>query len=113
MASSTVGDFPLPVDGKNLDIGGSQDLGQMIDALRSAVDGVFHPSTEPGDSGLSSPSIRVGGVSYIAILPTVGTPTVSATKGSIAINVSGSTVNNRVYVNTDGSTGWTSVTTAA
>lgn len=38
--------------------------------------------------------------------------TVTAAKGSLYIQTDGSTTNNRLYVNTNGSTGWTNVTTA-
>lgn len=42
-----------------------------------------------------------------------GAPTVSAAKGSLYLRSDGSTTNNRMYVNTDGATAWTAVTTAA
>ena len=42
-----------------------------------------------------------------------GDPTVSAAKGSIYLRSDGTTTSNRMYVNTDGSTAWTAVTTAA
>jgi predicted NAD-dependent protein-ADP-ribosyltransferase YbiA (DUF1768 family) len=42
-----------------------------------------------------------------------GAPTLSAAKGSLYLRSDGSTVNDRMYVNTDGSTTWTSVVTSA
>lgn len=42
-----------------------------------------------------------------------GAPTLSAAKGSLYLRSDGTTTNNRMYVNTDGATTWTSVTTAA
>lgn len=42
-----------------------------------------------------------------------GAPTVSAVKGSLYLRSDGTTTNNRMYVNTDGGTTWTAVTTAA
>lgn len=43
-----------------------------------------------------------------------GAPTgISAPQGSIYINKTGSSTSTRMYVNTDGSTTWTSFTTAA
>jgi hypothetical protein len=42
-----------------------------------------------------------------------GAPTLSAAKGSLYLRSDGSTTNNRMYVNTDGATTWTAVTTAA
>lgn len=41
-----------------------------------------------------------------------GAPTFTANKGSLYINLTGSSTSTRAYVNTDGSTGWTSITTA-
>lgn len=41
-----------------------------------------------------------------------GDPTVSAAQGSIYLRTDGSSTSTRMYVNTNGSTGWTAVTTA-
>jgi hypothetical protein len=41
-----------------------------------------------------------------------GAPTLSAAQGSLYLRSDGSTTNNRMYVNTNGTTGWTAVTTA-
>lgn len=42
-----------------------------------------------------------------------GAPTLSAAKGSLYLRSDGSATNNRAYINTDGSTRWTALTTAA
>jgi hypothetical protein len=42
-----------------------------------------------------------------------GTPTLSAAKGSLYLRSDGSATNNRAYINTDGATAWTALTTAA
>jgi len=42
-----------------------------------------------------------------------GAPTLSAAKGSLYLRSDGSATNNRAYINTDGSTTWTALTTAA
>jgi hypothetical protein len=41
-----------------------------------------------------------------------GAPILSAAKGSLYLRSDGSTTNDRMYVNTDGATGWTAVITA-
>lgn len=41
-----------------------------------------------------------------------GAPTISAAKGSLYLRSDGTTVNDRMYVNSDGSTAWVSVTTS-
>jgi len=42
-----------------------------------------------------------------------GVPTLSAAKGSLYLRTDGSTTNDRMYVNTNDSTTWTAVITAA
>ncbi len=42
-----------------------------------------------------------------------GAPTLSAAQGSLYLRTDGSSTTTRAYINTNGSTGWTSVTTAA
>lgn len=41
-----------------------------------------------------------------------GAPTLAANKGSVYIRLDGSSSSTRMYINTDGSTTWTNVTTA-
>jgi hypothetical protein len=42
-----------------------------------------------------------------------GAPTVTAAKGSLYLRTDGTTTNDRAYINTDGATTWTALTTAA
>ena len=42
-----------------------------------------------------------------------GAPTISAAKGSLYLRSDGTTTNDRAYINTNGSTTWTALTTAA
>lgn len=42
-----------------------------------------------------------------------GAPTITAAKGSLYINVTGSSTSTRVYVNTNAGTTWASLTTSA
>lgn len=48
-----------------------------------------------------------------SIVSGTGTPTFSAKKGTLYVNLTGSSVSTRMYVNTDGATTWTSFTSAA
>ena len=48
---------------------------------------------------------------YITV-SSVSPPTFSAPKGSICLSTAGSSTSTRLYVNTNGSTGWTAITTA-
>lgn len=49
----------------------------------------------------------------VKLLVGAGAPTMSAPKGSLYVNTTGSSTSTRLYVNTNGSTTWTNVTTAA
>ena len=42
-----------------------------------------------------------------------GAPTFTASNGTVYIRLDGSSASTRMYINTDGATTWTSVTTAA
>jgi len=42
-----------------------------------------------------------------------GVPSIAAPKGSLYLRTDGTTTNDRAYINTDGSTTWTAITTAA
>lgn len=52
-------------------------------------------------------------VKGVKILSGSGAPTISAPKGSLYLNTSGSSTSTRAYINTDGGTTWTAITTAA
>lgn len=51
--------------------------------------------------------------SGMCILSGSGAPAMAAGKGSLYLRTDGSAVNDRIYVNTDGSTTWTHITTGA
>ena len=60
----------------------------------------------------STADIRLG-MADICILSGSGAPSMSAPKGSLYLRTDGSGVADRAYINTDGSTTWTNITTAA
>lgn len=47
------------------------------------------------------------------IVAGTGTPTFSAPQGTLFINITGSSSSTRMYVNSNGTTGWVAVTTAS
>jgi hypothetical protein len=59
-------------------------------------------------TGLTSTSTANFGVFFGS-----GAPTLSAAKGSLYLRSDGTTTNDRAYINTDGATTWTALTTAA
>lgn len=81
----------------------------------SFVGGVvtFASGTATPASGSAAASIRLGTTSGLGIYYGSGAPTVSAAQGSIYMRTDGSSTLTRMYINTDGATGWTSVTTVA
>lgn len=64
----------------------------------------------PTAAGILVAKFGTGGV---GLYLSTGTPTVSAAKGSLCINVSATTTTTRLFINTNGSTTWTNFTTAA
>ena len=61
----------------------------------------------------NAPTRAPGRTTCPVIMAGAGVPTCAAPKGSLYTNISASAVSTRLYVNTDGGTTWTAVTTAA
>lgn len=70
-------------------------------------------TTAPAAGGTSGVGFLVSSTSNFGIFFGSGLPTISAAKGSLYMRTDGSSVSTRLYVNTDGATTWTNVTTAA
>jgi len=64
-------------------------------------------------AGGSNVGFKISTTSTFGIYAGSGVPTISAAQGSIYLRSDGSSVSTRLYVNTDGGTTWTNVTTAA
>ena len=86
-----------------------QSLAGFITATGTAVAGgspvpLVGSGAGPGPSGQGplGPGIYFGS----------GAPTISAPQGSFYLNTTGSSTSTRAYINTNGTTGWTAVTTA-
>jgi hypothetical protein len=56
---------------------------------------------------------NVIGMLGVTVSSGAGVPTHGAPKGSLFVNLTGSSTSTRMYVNTDGGTTWTNFTTAA
>ena len=83
--------------------------------LESTGGQTVHYGLDMGGTYPLSPStadIRLG-MADINILSGAGAPTMVAPKGSLYLRTDGTTTNDRAYINTDGSTTWTALTTAA
>lgn len=86
--------------------------------------GIVNASADVESSGVmeskNATAVTAGGVKAFSMGTTgvgiywgSGAPTVSAPQGSLYLRTDGSSVSTRLYVNTNGTTGWTNVTTAA
>lgn len=71
------------------------------------AEGMTVPAGGTAGAGLSFSSTANLGVYFGS-----GVPTLSAAQGSLYMRTDGSTTSTRLYVNTNGTTGWTAVTTA-
>ena len=63
--------------------------------------------------GTAGVGVRVSDATNFGVFFGSGAPTLSAAKGSLYLRSDGSGTSDRMYVNTDGETAWTAVTTAA
>jgi hypothetical protein len=68
--------------------------------------------TSPGANGAGNLALTVSSVSNLGVFVGVGAPGINAAQGSLYLNTTGSSTSTRLYVNTNGTNGWTSVTTA-
>jgi hypothetical protein len=73
----------------------------------------FYPATATPAGGSTTARITYGSTAGLGIYIGSGVPTVSAAQGSLYLRSDGSSTSTRLYVNTNGSTTWTNVTTAA
>ena len=62
--------------------------------------------------GTAGAGYKFSSVANLGVFFGSGAPTLSAAQGSLYLRTDGSLTNNRMYVNTNGSTSWTAVTTA-
>lgn len=82
--------------------------GYIFDASLKAHSGTALPAGGTAGAGLLVSSTANFGVFFGS-----GAPSLSAAKGSLYLRSDGSSTSSRAYVNTDGSTTWTAITTAA
>lgn len=61
----------------------------------------------------SMTNVAIPAATQPSICAGTGAPTFSAKKGTLYLNLTGSSTSTRAYINTDGSTTWASVTTSA
>jgi hypothetical protein len=79
----------------------------------SATGNVIADSATALVAGGASAFIATNTANSMGIYVGSGAPTVSAAKGSLYLRSDGTTTNDRAYINTNGTTTWTALTTAA
>ena len=67
--------------------------------------------TAPAAGGMLA--FQMSSTAGLGIYVGSGAPTVSAAQGSLYLRTDGSSTSTRAYINTDGATTWTAITTAA
>jgi hypothetical protein len=115
------------ITGGNLAIGGLATVGTTLGVTGNVTGGNIISSAVISSVGnariLSGTAVPAGGTAGAGYLMSSttnlgvffgsGAPTLSAAQGSLYLRTDGSTTSTRMYVNTNGTTGWTAVTTAA
>jgi hypothetical protein len=81
--------------------------------LTSGANAKIAYSTATPAGGSTGVGLAFGTATNFGVYFGSGAPTLSAAKGSLYLRSDGSTTNDRMYVNTNGSTTWTAVITAA
>lgn len=95
--------------------GGAGASATVNDAMYISTNGVVNvsASTATPAGGSTSARLLFGTTSGFGIYYGSGAPTVSAAQGSLYLRSDGSSTSTRLYINTNGSTTWTAVTTGA
>lgn len=73
----------------------------------------FFAGTAPPAGGTAGVGITMSSTNNLGVFFGSGAPTLAAAKGSLYLRTDGSGTGDRMYVNTNGSTAWTAVTTAS
>ncbi len=81
--------------------------------LNSAGGAILQVGQSTPAGGLAGVGLMFGSTTNFGIFFGSGAPSLSAAKGSLYLRSDGSGTTDRMYVNTNGTTGWTAVTTAS
>lgn len=89
-------------------------VGAVSAASVSALGAVSaYSSTAVPAGGSAGVGFKMSSTSNLGIFFGSGAPTLAAAKGSLYLRTDGTTTNDRAYINTNGSTTWTALTTVA
>jgi hypothetical protein len=98
-----------------LQVTGSVRVSQGLQAntLSSVGQTNVSTNTSPPAGGAATAGINLSNVANFGVYFGSGAPTFSAAQGSLYMRTDGSSTSTRMYVNTNGTTGWTNLVTAA
>ncbi len=82
-------------------------------SIASAGPITSYTGTAPGAGSALSVGLTTSSTANLGVFFGTGAPSFSAAKGSLYSNTSASTTTTRVYINTNGTTGWTNFTANA
>ena len=71
-----------------------------------------HSGTAVPAGGTAGAGFKLSSTANLGVFFGSGAPSLSAAQGSLYMRTDGSSTSTRLYVNTNGTTGWTNVTTA-
>ena len=88
-------------------------MGRAVTGLSTSVTGILTSQSGTATPAAASavPAIQFGSAG-VQITWGTGAPTAAAAQGSIYIRTDGSSTSTRLYINTNGTTGWTNITSA-
>jgi len=95
--------------GTTVSVTGNVDGGNLLSAGTAAI----LSGTAVSAGGTAGAGYKFSSTANLGVFFGSGAPTLSAAQGSLYLRTDGTTTNNRMYVNTNGSTTWTAVTTAS
>lgn len=111
--AATVAISGAPVASTNVTI--TNPLAFWIQSGRAQFDDsiLINGATAIPAGGTTSTGLMVSSTANFGLFFGSGAPTLAAAKGSLYLRSDGSSTNNRGYINTDGATTWTAITTVA
>jgi hypothetical protein len=91
---------------KNMQISGA------ITSILGTTSVTINQNTAVPAGGSTVAGIQISSTASLGLFVGSGAPTMSAAQGSLYLRTDGSSTSTRLYVNTNGTTGWTNITTA-
>jgi hypothetical protein len=110
--------FTAPVLGTTIDPDHADALWDELDTeitdslSRTGKGGMFSATAIPA-GGTAGTGLKFSSTSNFGVFFGSGAPTLAAAQGSLYLRSDGSSTSTRAYINTNGSTTWTAITTVA